>query len=609
MSDNNKELHDDLMKEEMNLDNDWDNYYKFLEEENLEALKAYWGLKENILLGKFRRLKKDGTILFKPFNLNKEEIIFPFHRGILDRIYSRENEKPINILNDPGSFVVFRFEINGKKDSDEYPIKIVDGSLDFLDAQNDIKKHITKRGQNKISEEEIEGLEIELEELKREKEEVSLDIKSLEDRKDRLSRIGFPVWDTDSQANEVEDIEDHVKLDKKEHINHIRNYLKDKRKLFYNKEIIESFYNALGTNQIILLSGPPGTGKTSLVEGFSQAIGANYKIISVKPNWTDNDDLLGFFNPIEGQEEYISTPFLDVLSQARMEELNKADGEEELYIICLDEMNLAHIEYYFSEFITKLELDEPFLELYSENIYNNLKREVSVFMERFRENLGEDPSEDEVLNWLNENNIEKKEYDRYMRLLDNLERYPAQFKMPRNVKFVGTLNMDETTKDLSSKILDRSFTIEIGYQEEEEVDSSSDLKPLYLKGNDIEIKNSNSYVYMDVKDELEYLNKEYISGLGVRISFRGFNSAAEYTNSSVKAGIDSRGKIVDAIVVSKVLPKLNFYKDSEENKKYISFKRFKSYIKDNKEKYPLTLSKLERMHSLCKETNIVNFWE
>ena len=144
-------------------------------------------------------------------------------------------------------------------------------------------------------------------------------------------------------------------LKRKNHINYIKKYLgvNYQKNLYYSEEILEQFYGALCTNQLLILSGSPGTGKTSLVEGFSEAIGSNLKIIAVQPNWTDNQDLLGFYNPIE--KTYVSTPFLDAIIEAK-------ENPEKLYIICLDEMNLAQVEFYFSEFLSKLQSVERTIE-------------------------------------------------------------------------------------------------------------------------------------------------------------------------------------------------------------------------------------------------------
>ncbi|MED0704351.1 AAA family ATPase, partial [Aeribacillus composti] len=83
------------------------------------------------------------------------------------------------------------------------------------------------------------------------------------------------------------------------------------RGLNYEKDTIRRFYCALKTNQFVILSGPSGTGKTSLVSAFAEVVSAKAKIIPVQPSWTDKQDLLGFYNPI--RKQYVPSVFLDTL--------------------------------------------------------------------------------------------------------------------------------------------------------------------------------------------------------------------------------------------------------------------------------------------------------
>ena len=80
-----------------------------------------------------------------------------------------------------------------------------------------------------------------------------------------------------------------------------------------------------------------------LVKSFADAIGGKAFIIPVKPNWTSAEDLLGYYNPLE--KKYLATPFLEALLEAQ-------NNPTIPYFICLDEMNLARIEYYFADFLS-----------------------------------------------------------------------------------------------------------------------------------------------------------------------------------------------------------------------------------------------------------------
>ena len=59
----------------------------------------------------------------------------------------------------------------------------------------------------------------------------------------------------------------------------------------------------------------------------------------------------------------------------------------------------------------------------------------------------------------NENTVEWLDAKTDQENLKN--RYTPEFEIPQNVTFVGTLNMDATTNDLSPKVIDRSCIIKV----------------------------------------------------------------------------------------------------------------------------------------------------
>lgn len=141
----------------------------------------------------------------------------------------------------------------------------------------------------------------------------------------------------------------------------------------------------------------------------------NLEIVAVRPDWTDNRGLLGYFNPIT--RRYTVTPALRLLLQAR-EEAEAAEREgrpPSPFFLVLDEMNLARVEQYFSDFLSGLESGEAV------HLYDPAE-------------LGADEGAAEV---------------------------PGELHIPANVFFTGTVNVDESTYMFSPKVLDRAFTIEL----------------------------------------------------------------------------------------------------------------------------------------------------
>ena len=74
------------------------------------------------------------------------------------------------------------------------------------------------------------------------------------------------------------------------------------------------------------------------------------------PNWTTNEDLLGFADPISGV--YRDTVFSRFLRAAAAEhaESRRAGRQAREHHLVLDEMNLARVEYYFATFLSGMEL-------------------------------------------------------------------------------------------------------------------------------------------------------------------------------------------------------------------------------------------------------------
>ncbi|EJR57594.1 hypothetical protein IIM_00201 [Bacillus cereus VD107] len=146
-----------------------------------------------------------------------------------------------------------------------------------------------------------------------------------------------------------------------------------------------------------------------------------YLFLSVRPDWMDNKSLLGFYNPIT--EEYQSTELLKLLIRASMD-LSRP------YFVVFDEMNLAKVEYYFSDFLSCLEsrrVGEDGV-LRSEAIHLHDNQPISIIDEYGNELI-----------------------------------IPSKLEIPKNVYFTGTVNIDETTYMFSPKVLDRANVIEFNH--------------------------------------------------------------------------------------------------------------------------------------------------
>jgi hypothetical protein len=206
-------------------------------------------------------------------------------------------------------------------------------------------------------------------------------------------------------------------------LHHVQAYVQA-RGYYFSDELLANFWTCLKANYLTILAGISGTGKSKLPQYVAEALDAEVRLIPVKPNWHDSRDLLGFYNPLS--QSFQHTRFLQALLAAKKQE------DERLWIIILDEMNLAPVEHYFADFLSLLEQD-----------HDNVEIELD----------GWDRG-----TWEKTRNHWRAEEDA-TRLHQTLTLEPP-ILMPRNVRIVGTVNIDQTTQMLSDKLLDRSDVIQ-----------------------------------------------------------------------------------------------------------------------------------------------------
>ncbi|GGX17145.1 AAA family ATPase [Undibacterium macrobrachii] len=366
--------------------------------------------------------------------------------------------------------------------------------------------------------------------------------------------------------------------DYKQAVSYIQAYLKE-QDILYPRHIIENYLTLIRANDLIILAGDSGSGKTNLVQSFARAVGGVSKIIPVKPNWTSAEDLLGYYNPLE--KKYLATPFLEALVEAQQ-------YPEIPYFICLDEMNLARVEYYFADFLSKLESRDvvPEIQLYSDDesahVLSELKAVVSIIasaQSKFSKDGIVDfvklMQDEEVsaemkraFGFSDKDSLIKYHGD-IRRMLSGIMNTPSTIKIPSNVRIIGAINIDETTHYLSPKILDRAHIMkfkspllsdwEVILSEIASYGFDDVSKPLHFE---IEaLGRRTPYPKFDREDAFcklfTDLNRDFFHPLGIEFGMRTIRQGLNYLTLFLELNAD-RDQAINNFIVHKVLPKFTF---------------------------------------------------
>ncbi len=212
-----------------------------------------------------------------------------------------------------------------------------------------------------------------------------------------------------------------------------RNLISDKLKLQQRKftnHFIDNLLICVHQTTLTLFAGLPGTGKTTLSKILTKSLVSKERIreIAVSRGWTSQKDLIGFSNPLTGKFYSSNTDFYSLIKQLDYEYKSDQHLNRPLSFVILDEANLSPLEHYWSTFYN----------LTDSNAFVNNPIKI---------NLGQS---------------EELEY-------------------ANNLRFLGTINYDQTTEELSPRIIDRANIIRIP-QTEYEISqlTTVELSPLNL---------------------------------------------------------------------------------------------------------------------------------
>jgi energy-coupling factor transporter ATP-binding protein EcfA2 len=238
-----------------------------------------------------------------------------------------------------------------------------------------------------------------------------------------------------------------------------------------------------------------------------------YEVVSVGPEWTSKEVSLGYADALTADRFVRTTPIIGLILRA------VSDPDHPFFLI-LDEMNLAHVERYFSDFLSALESGEP------------------IYLHGSAKPLdGVSPT----LPW------------------------------PPNLFLIGTVNVDDTTNAFSPKVLDRANSIEFRLNAASMgrflvAPTSIGLEKIAARGEgfakaflaqartEAQPKQSLPQVVAEL-DLLFTILERHGAEFGFRTASEALRFAAAYIVLGGPAN-DAR-QAIDAQVYQKILPKLN----------------------------------------------------
>ena len=340
------------------------------------------------------------------------------------------------------------------------------------------------------------------------------------------------------------------------------------------KPISKPFDSTSISKPFLLLAGISGTGKTRFIREQVRASGSlteTYCLTSVRPDWHEPSDLLGYVSRLKGEAEYVSTDVIEFIAKSWRAIIDsdllvseQTDENDELklvaqgdsnslatilpYWLCLDEMNLAPVEQYFADYLSVLETREwqwtgDDFTYGCDALLSSSTISHPDYTESLRKQLG----------------FEDAKYDNAWQLF---KKYGIG--IPFNLIVAGTVNMDETTHGFSRKVIDRALSFDFGEFFPNEIDDffepTKQPKPLSFpiysqaKYKQFETVEADT----DAQKTTEFFKavNQILKGTAFELAFRAFNELCLSVISFNPKSEQELQAVFDDFLMCKVLPRI-----------------------------------------------------